>query len=277
MPKNVARLIAESAREHYVVLDRTIYAIRRINSDQLRHHGWAELEGASSVKAALEQIDREAEDLRKRIDPKRRKKPDDELRMKLLELQRSRMLAIYSRPESAEAQLARCTAYICAAVVGAGRLRDDVDLKELVVVLPDDADPATLAEDLRLPDEIEHGAPPVYLAPVRFVQDEAAEDLDHAITWVHRLSAIQRSTLGALVIDLQSVAGEVTSFRRAAGAAGGVLEAGEGDGALAARGAGAGPVAGGVRDPVPAGRRDRGRQGRSGSEARVPGRADRVK
>lgn len=260
--KNVARLIAESTRERYVVLGRTIYAVRRADSDALRHVGFAALEGAASVREAMDRIGAEQADEVKRLNgmpADQRAAAQAEVMARLTDLGQRRLQAMVATPSGDAAMLERCTAYLCAAVVGAGMLRADASDFGSVAVLADQVEPSSVAEDLRDEDEIAAGVAPTYLAPIRYVRSQAEEDLDAGRVWVQTLSIEQRSALGMVVIGLQSVASEVTPFRRAAGAAGGDLEAGNEVREVATRGPGADSVADGVRGGVPAGGRGRGR------------------
>lgn len=272
--RDLVRELAESARKHHIVLGRHLYEVRRVNSDQLRLHGWASLEGSASVKPALEEADAQRKKLLDRVNGKVGK-PDPAAVTALRELEMSKVRAMASRPEGAAALLDRWTAYVCAAVVGLGALREGVDYGP-AAVLPPEVAPASVAVDLRDAADLEAGRPFACFQAIRYVQAEADEDLDTGAVWVHRLTAEQRTTLGGIIVSLQSVASEVTPFRRAAGAAGAVSSAGEGVREVAARGAGADPVPDGVQPGVPAGRRkSRGRGGRA-AQAGVPGDRDRL-
>lgn len=275
MPKNVAKLLVESTRERIVVLGRTLYAVGRVDSDKLARAGWAELEGSSLAKAALDEIEAEQAELTARISgPKQAEQiagQREAAAKRLREISQNRWKALVARPEGAESMLARCTAYVCAAVFRAGRLLDTATVGTDAGVLPDTLDPATVAEDLREPDEIARGDRPCYLGPIRFVPKQTDEDPEKNVVWVHRLSEEQRLTLGVIVMGLQSAAGEVTSFRGQPGAVRGDLAPGVSDGALAPRGAGADAPADSAGDPVPARRRDRGQRRDRAAGTRDPG------
>lgn len=269
MPRNLAEELIASVEEHYVVLGRTIYAVRRVNSDQLRHQGWATLEGSSSARAALAEAQERAEELQARSDGMT---PEElaEAQRQVAAQRESYWRAMVGRPEGAEAMLSRSDAYICAAVVGAGALRDDLPAVGCEVLTPDQA-PEVVAQDLRTPEEIASGSwpDPVYLVPQTFVRELVAEDAAQRRTWVHRLSTAQRTTLGTAIAQLQEVASEVAPFRRLAGPRRPALAAHGGDGDPPARAAAHEPVGDGS-DPVVQGRSRKGdRRARQEREAGV--------
>lgn len=267
--RDLVRELAESAHRHYIVLGRSLYQVQRVNSDQLRLHGWASLEGSASVKPALEEVDKQRAALQARVGGKTIA-ADPAALQALQALQLAKLHALTSRPEGASALLDRWTAYVCAAVVGLGALREGVSYGA-AAVLPPEVDPSSVALDLRDAKDLEAGRAPAHFQAIRYVQDEASEDLDAGVVWVHRLTAEQRTTLGGVIVSLQSVASEVTPFRRAAGAAGDVLSAGEEVREVAARGAGAESVPDGLQPGRGAGRGKGRSRGSRSAEARVPG------
>lgn len=214
---SIAAEIAAGGGERLYVVGRRLYGVRRVNSDDLRHTGWAALEGAAAVRQVEEQARKEAEEMRSRIaalSPEQQEQARDIAKEKLAEYQQGRLMAMLGRPEGQTAFYARCTAYLCAAVCKAGRLRDDVEMEAGEV--PPGTDLATIAQPIPGTD------PPRYSEPIRFVRAEAEEDLDKSVVWVHRLSDEVRVALGMLCLSAQGVAQELAPFRGATGAAGAV-------------------------------------------------------
>lgn len=211
---SIAAEIAAEGRERLYVVGRRLYGIRRVNSDDLRHTGWAALEGAAAVRQVEEAARKEAEEIRARLaalSPEQAEAAREAARDKVAEWQQGRMLAMLGRPEGEAAFLARCTAYLCAAVAKVGRLLPEVEVA--VGEVASGTDLATIAEPIPGTD------PPRYSEPIRFVRAEAEEDLDKGVVWVHRLTDDVRVTLGLLAIQAQGVAQELAPFRGATGAA----------------------------------------------------------
>lgn len=241
---SIAHEIASQARERYVVLGQRIFAVRRVNSDDLRHVGWAALEGTASVREAQKRMAAEVRELRDRLNGTPAEQIAAErakVGARLEQMAVEKLELLEGRPEGRNAFLERCTAYVCAAVCGAGRLLQRYSGEALV--LNDGVDPDQIAEPL--PDAGDGRIR--YLEPVRFVRLEADEDLDAGRIWVHRLTEDDRRSLGLQCIALQSVASEVAPFRRAAGAARDVSPAGDDVQGAPAPAPAARPVGGGVQ------------------------------
>jgi hypothetical protein len=272
MPRNVARLLAESTRQHVAVVGRLLFGIERVDSSQLAHYGWAELEGAAAVRQIDAQLEAEQEAFRARLSGSKAaaqiEAEQAQAFERLRELGRSRWKAMIGRPEGAEALRRRCDAYVCAAVARMGHLLPGAAVPE--GVLPDGADLATIAVDLRDEAEVAAGVAPIYLAPTRFVIKQAEEDLDKGVVWVHSLSPDQRGALGLIIMGVQEGGADLACFRGEPGALRGDLADRDRDGALAPRGAGADALADGVHDPMPASRGGRNRSERRAARAGLP-------
>jgi hypothetical protein len=211
----MAAILAAPARPVLISFGRLVYEVRRVNSDDLRRVGYAVLEGAASVRAAEKEIKEESRKARALL----KATPAEELaeqealaEERLAEISIRRFEALTATPQSQVALLERCGAYICAAVVGAGRLREEVETPDLGVVVAAD-DPATVLEDLRSDAEIEAGKPPIYVERISYVRLEAEQNIDAGRIWLHALPEDDRSLLGSAIILLQSVSREVTPFR----------------------------------------------------------------
>lgn len=231
-------VVRETQRDRVIAVGRWLLRVRRVNSDDLRRVGWAELEGSASAREARQQVqDQAAVDRAQALGGE----AQADRKRAMLEADRRRQAAatfdrMTSTPEGQAAWTRRCDAYIRACVVGAGRLRDDID-----------AGPVAVHELEDIPQIAAELDPGVYLAPARIVPDEADADLDAspARVWIHVLTAEERILVGTVLIRLQSVAGEVRPFRGARGAAAADRADGEGLRADAARDPAAG--AGGDR------------------------------
>ena len=211
----MAAILAAPARPVLISFGRLVYEVRRVNSDDLRRVGYAVLEGESSVRAAEREIKDEARRARKLLRGLSGEAKTTEARRiegELEEKEEKRLELMLESPQRQVALLERSAAYICAAIVGAGRLLDGVASPDLGTVI-DAADPALVLEDLRSDAEIEAGKPPIYVEPIRYVQEEAEQDPDKGRIWVHALPEGERRILGGAVIVLQGVSREIRPFR----------------------------------------------------------------
>jgi hypothetical protein len=263
---------AVQSRPWFVVVGQRIYVCRRVVTDDLRLIGYAALEGAAAVKAVEEQVAAERRQMQDLFGLKgeAREQKAAEVLAKLQDFQRQRLAAMTSTPDQKREYAKRCTAYICASVFRYGAVRPDAEIPDFVHVLPEGADPGTIAVDLRDAAEVEAEVNPIYAEPLQFVEAEGDHNPEAGRMWVHRIPQAHREALGTAIMSLhhQATVGEVLPFREDTGAGDLVSLAGEGVRAAAARDPAADPVREGVQPVVPAGRkqgRGRGRQG----EARV--------
>lgn len=255
----IALALAAATDRHLVVLGDLVLEVERVNSDQLRRHGWSELEGSSSAREALALVRQEKMAAREAASgnaPEVSAARLEHHRTTVAAQSQKAFAALTARPEGQVAFVSRCTAYVCAMVVRAGFAKEG-DLPGVKVtkavgrlgVLPAGTDPATVTF-------FKEGEQP--LETMRYVQDRSKENPAEGVLWVHRLTEEQRTALGLVLIGLQSVAPEVTPFRVATGGAPADPPAREGVREVAARGAQADAVpdgaGGGVRG---AARRDR--------------------
>lgn len=211
----MAALLAAPARPVLISFGRLVYEVKRVNSDDLRRVGYAVLEGAASVKQAEAEIKQESKRARALLKATPAEELAEQQRLadeRLEELSMRRLESITATPQSQVALLERCGAYICAAIVGAGRLRAEVETPDLGVVVSAD-DPAEVLEDLRSEEEIEAGKPPIYVERISYVRLEAEQNIEAGRIWLHALPEDDRSLLGSAIILLQSVSREVTPFR----------------------------------------------------------------
>ncbi len=235
-------LVREASRDRVVAVGPWLFRVRRVNSDDLRRVGWAELEGSAAAREARQQVQDQAA-----VERARHLGGDAQADRKaaMVEADRRRQAAatfarMTSTPEGERAWVQRCDAYIRACVTHAGRVSGDA--------LPDAVTVLELEQVADVAHELEPG---VYLHPARIVLEETEQDLDAtpARVWVHHLTAEQRILLGTVLIRLQSVAGEVRPFRGARGATSADRADGEGVRQDAARdpalGAGRGGAGGG--------------------------------
>lgn len=210
----IGHLMSEALRERVVVLSPWVFVVRRVNSDDLRRVGWAELEGASDAVVARRQADDDRKiEQAKRVasNPKSVAKLEADrtaLRQRQAEMELQRMLGSAS---GQRAWLERCDAYIRACVVSAGRIRLDrepakgADGDPLPIELFDLADLPSVAEAVDGSD--------AYTDPMTFVADQSQHDPEQGRVWIHVLSERQRVTLGSTLLQLQGVAPELAAFR----------------------------------------------------------------
>lgn len=258
----LAQQIAAPAKSRLVVLGSLVYRIVRVNSDELRRVGYAGLEGAASVRAVEAQLRQQQRELRAKLSGLKGEQLEELLKAEaakeeaLLDLRYQRLL---ERPEGQTAMLERSTAYICAAVRGAGRLLDTTirPLDGNVVHCEQDEAGSVLA-DLRDEAQIAAGVAPIYLEDLRFVPSESDHNPDKGKVWVHALPEAARRVLGQAIADLQAITADLEPFRLRAGASAGsgragaeVQQAPARDPEVAAGGSGAG-------DPVSRGGKRKG-------------------
>lgn len=213
----ITEALAAAGHARYVVVGRAMFAVRRIDTDELRQVGFAQLEGSSAAKQAEAQIAderRQGEALIRAMTPGEAREAEAKHIGRLRELQVSRFRSMIATPDGDRAFMRRCNAYICASVTRVGTLLEGVVLPDRTLI-PDDEDPAGFAEDARSEAEVQAGAPPVYSEPIQFVQDEADHKPSEGRLWVHLLSVSDRFTLGQAIMDMQtaSVVREVLPFR----------------------------------------------------------------
>lgn len=222
----VAAQLVESTGNRLIVVAGMVLEVQRVDSDMLRREGWAALEGASSVREALERIRQEQQAERSAFagTPEEVRVARSQHNRELAEKSARRTLeAMLSRPEGQVEFLRRCTAYLCAAVVRLGVARPDLELpiQDPTVgpfaLLPPGTPAPDVAKDLRTEEEAAAGAPPVFLEPGGFVRLREQEDAAAGRVWAHRLSEAQRMAVGSAILSLQSVAVSVRPFRGAAG------------------------------------------------------------
>lgn len=217
----LAAEIAAPAKSRLVVLGSLVYRIVRVNSDELRRVGYAGLEGAASVRAVETQLRQHQRELRAKLSGLKGEALEELLKAEaakeeaLLDLRYQRLL---ERPEGQTAMLERSTAYVCAAVRGAGKLLDTT-IRPLDgnVVHCDLDEVASVLADLRDEAQIAAGVAPIYLEDLRFVTSEADHNPEKGRVWVHALPEAARRVLGQAIADLQSITADLEPFRLRAG------------------------------------------------------------
>lgn len=203
---SLAREFGESRlKPTYVRLGRMVYRCRRVNADALLAEGYAHLEGSSSAREAVAQIEKQRKvEYLKSIGAA----ADDASALEKVELSadarnRARFEAWASTPAGAKAMRERANAYVCAAIDGAGRVRDDYTSTARLELLDE-----SVLEDVLDQERGGHG-----IEPWRFVREEGQQDYDKGVVWVHALAEVERVSLGMAIQQLNSVAGEVQPFR----------------------------------------------------------------
>lgn len=206
---NILRKIASNSEPRYIALGTAVYRVERVVSDEIRRQGWATLEGASATQEALQRAQDDllrAHDVSRGVDPATldaRSARDQEA-----EQDRARaVIAAMNRDAASQlAFLARCDAYVLAAVSGIGDPSEPVDGAK---VYPR----GTVAADVS-----------AEVVSARFVRARSEEDVDAGRVWLHHLSEAERRNLGLLIQSVQQedAAREVAPFRGGAGSAPGV-------------------------------------------------------
>lgn len=250
----MASILAAPARPQLLAFRGFVYEVQRASSDALSRVGYAVLEGEASVKAAEREIREDLRKLReviKATPPEEREAARERLERQVFEKQVKRLELMQAKPEQQIAMLERCNAYICAAVVGAGKLLPEYEDTPIGVI--EAADPAAVLVDLRSEEEIAEGKRPSYVEPIRYVQTLAEQDVAKGLIWVRALPEEDREALGSAIISLQGVAKEIKPFRLGPSAAREDRRAGEEVRADSSRGDGVDAATGGAGGGVPSG------------------------
>lgn len=207
-------VIEEFSRETicFVALGRWVWRCRRVNTDQLRRVGHAHLEGSEAYRRVQEEIARERKEqivAHSHTDPEARAAA----LAKMAEAERTRALAklhaMTSKPESEEALLERCDAYLRASVDAGAQL----------------ATPVAGAQ--RYDDEPELAAG---WTPWTWVGADEPEDREAGHVAIGRLPPSERILLGLAVQGAQEgvTRRRVEPFRAGPGAASAAAPPGDG-------------------------------------------------
>lgn len=196
-------LSAAASGSYYAVIGRSVWRFKRVTSDSLRRVGFAALEGSRAARAAAEeaaQAHREYLATFGALTPEDRQRALDGLAERDARDARKRLADMLATEEGEKAYVARCTAYVRAAVTGGGLLPEDQDQgPEVRIVLTPPAG--------------------VEIEAFRIVSDkrEATEDGPEPRVWVETIPERQRVQLGLAIQRALDVSPEVLPFRKVAG------------------------------------------------------------
>lgn len=212
-------------RKLFVWYDR-VFRFQPINSDALARVGHAHLEGSVSYKKAMQEARPEVQrlrDLASGLPAEQREEKSKLLQQAMITERTRRLEAFCATVQGQQALIERCTAYVCAAITGAGRILDTVPTESLPppgALIDPDQDPAGLLMDLRDDDERDRGLAPIYIEDIRFVATEGEQNTDKGHYWVHAvLDEGTRSALGSALMDLLSFSHLMVPFRLESGGA----------------------------------------------------------
>lgn len=206
---NPLQKLSEILKPRLVRQGDLVFRIERVDSTQLRRHGYATLEGSTAAQEAIAAAQakylREADESAG-IPLATIEEREAHNRRLLSERNAAHLMALNRDAAGQVAFLARCDAYLLAAVSGVGTALEEVP-SDADAVRPDlemydrDTDAAEVAEEIR---------------DCRLVQSRAAHDTDRGAIWIGVLSESQRRELGMVVMAIQNeeAAREVAPFRR---------------------------------------------------------------
>ncbi len=173
--------------------DRAVLRAQRVKSADLAHHGFAELVGNAEVRNAFAAARKAG----------LQKLEDEAATEKLHRQAQERFTEQMSKaPERIQALEAQMCAWLCASIVGAGKLEEGVRCDAMSVVAEEDCEVYDEEQGLRI-------------EPLTICMN-IADECD-GVLWVGRIPEPIRALLYVTVRKLNSMAGEVKPFRRVSG------------------------------------------------------------